>query len=85
MSQYPYNPDIGQTDLMEQPTTAMRTKIARLLSMPCDIDAQDKHGTTALMYAAMKGHRDAVRRLIEHKADLEISEFLLYHEKKPSA
>jgi ankyrin repeat protein len=47
-------------------------EIVRLLAMPCDIDAQDKHGTTALMYAAMRGHRDAVRTLIEHKADLEI-------------
>ena len=47
-------------------------EIVRLMAMPCDIDAQDAHGMTALMYAAMKGHSDAIRRLAEHQADLEI-------------
>jgi ankyrin repeat protein len=47
-------------------------EVVHLLTLPCDIDAQDNHGVTALMYAAMQGHTEAVRRLIEHKADLEL-------------
>ncbi len=46
-------------------------EVACILSMPCDIDAQDDHRMTALMYAALKGHTEIVRCLIEHKADLE--------------
>jgi len=41
-----------------------------ILAMPSDIDAQDSHGVTALMYAAMQGHRTAVERLIDHKTAL---------------
>ena len=43
-----------------------------MLAMPCDINAQDKHGCTALIYAAMKGHQDTISALLEHKADPEI-------------
>ena len=43
-----------------------------ILTMPCDLDAQDSHGVTALMYAAMQGHDEAVQRLIEHGVTLEI-------------
>jgi ankyrin repeat protein len=47
-------------------------EVARILSMPCDIDAQDVHGMTALMYAALRGHTASVKVLIEHKASLEL-------------
>ena len=43
-----------------------------ILAMPCDIDAQDAHGVTALIYAAMRGHSAVIQRLIDHKAALEI-------------
>lgn len=72
MSQYPYNPEIGQTDLMGAAYSDDAEEVVRILSMPCDIDAQDDHGVTALMYAAMKAHTEVVQRLIEHKADLEV-------------
>ena len=49
-----------------------------LLAMPCDIDAQDSHGMTALMYAAMEGHTMAVQRLIDHQAGLEIQSLPRY-------
>lgn len=70
--EYPYNADIGQTDLMGAAYNGDAEEIARILSMPCDIDAQDHHGVTALMYAAMEAHTEVVRYLIEHEADLEL-------------
>ena len=73
MPEYPYHADIAQTELMgQQPRTAMPTEVVCLLTMPCDVDAQDFHGMTALMFAAMEGHAEVVRRLIDHEADLEI-------------
>ena len=72
MAEYPYNPEIGQTDLMGAAYNGDAGEIVRILSMPCDTDAQDQHGLTALMYAAMEGHGEAVERLIEHGADLEL-------------
>jgi ankyrin repeat protein len=47
-------------------------EIARILSMPSDVDAQDSHGISALMYAAMQGHAAAVQTLITHNAALEL-------------
>jgi ankyrin repeat protein len=47
-------------------------EIECILAMPCDIDAKDSHGITALMYAAIQGHSEAIQRLIDHKAALEI-------------
>jgi ankyrin repeat protein len=72
MPLYPYNPDIGQTDLMGAAYNGDADEIGNILALPCDIDAQDSHGLTALMYAAMQGHSKSVQRLIEHKAALEI-------------
>ena len=72
MPEYPYNADIGQTDLMGAAYNGDAEAISRILAMPCDIDAQDSHGLTALMYAAMTGCNEAVQRLIEHKASLEV-------------
>jgi ankyrin repeat protein len=72
MSEYPYNEDIGQTDLMAAAYNGDAEQIAFLLTMPNDIDAQDSHGFTALMYAAMKGHTEAIQQLIKHELNLEI-------------
>jgi ankyrin repeat protein len=72
MSRYPYNPDTGQTDLMGAAYHGDAEEIARILAMPCDINAQDDHGITALMYAAMMGHTEAVQCLIEHGSALEL-------------
>jgi ankyrin repeat protein len=72
MPEHPYNEDKGQTDLMGAAFNNDVGEIERVLSMPCDIDAQDAHGMTALMYAAMEGHTESVQALIEHKADLEL-------------
>ena len=72
MPEYPYHADIGQTDLMGAAYNGDAEEVVRILTMPCDVDAQDFHGMTALMFAAMQGHTDAVQRLIEHKADLEL-------------
>ena len=52
MPEYPYNPDIGQTDLMAAAHHGDAEEAATILSMPCDINAQDDHGLTALMCAA---------------------------------
>jgi ankyrin repeat protein len=72
MPEYPYNLDNGQTDLMGAAYNADVEEVGRILSMPCDVDAQDSHGMTALMYAAMQGHVETVQQLIEKKADLEL-------------
>lgn len=72
MPQYPYNSDMGQTDLMAAAYHGDLGAVAAILSTPCDIDAQDHHGMTALMYAAMEGHSEVVGRLIDHEADMEI-------------
>jgi ankyrin repeat protein len=75
MSQYPYNADIGQTDLMGAAYNGDAEEVVHILCMPCDVDAQDDHGVTALMYASREGHTEPVRRLIEHQADLELQPF----------
>ncbi len=72
MPEYPYNPEIGQNDLMAAAYNGDAEEVVHILAMPCDIDARDTHGITALMYASMQGHTQAVLRLIERNADLEI-------------
>jgi ankyrin repeat protein len=72
MPEYPYNADLGQTDLMGAAYNGDAEELARIIAMPCDVDAQDNHGMTALMYAAVKGHTAAVRELLRHEIDLEI-------------
>src|SRR5687768_18595655 len=47
-------------------------EVRHILSLPCDIDAQDSHGMTALMYAALGGHSEVAKCLAEHGADLEL-------------
>jgi ankyrin repeat protein len=72
MPRHPYNAEIGQTDLMGAAYNGDAEEVACLLSMPCDINAQDDHRMTALMYAAMKGHANVAQCLVEHKVDLEL-------------
>ncbi len=72
MPDYPYKPDIGQTDLMAAAYNGDAEEIARILAVPCAIDAQDIHGFTALMYAAMEGYPHVVHALVEHRAQLEL-------------
>lgn len=72
MPKYPYNADIGQTDLMGAAYNGDTDETESILDMPCDIDAQDAHGVTALMYAAMEGYSKVVEQLIAKGADLEL-------------
>src|SRR5262245_50386873 len=72
MSAYPYSPEKAQTELMAAAYNGDAEEVDRILTRPCDINAQDFHGVTALMYAAMQGHTQAVLRLVEHEADLEL-------------
>jgi ankyrin repeat protein len=78
MPEYPYNSDIGQTDLMGAAYNGDADEVGNILAMPCDIDAQDSHGLTALMYAAMQGHSESVQRLVGHNAALEIQSVQRY-------
>lgn len=72
MSEYPYNNENGQTDLMAAAYNGDLEELLAILSMPCDVDAQDSHGLTALMYAATKGHAEIVQQIITAGADLEL-------------
>jgi ankyrin repeat protein len=47
-------------------------EVARILTMPCDIDAQDSHGISALMYAAIRGSVEVIERIVESQASLEL-------------
>src|ERR1051325_9360245 len=44
-------------------------ELLRLLPRVDDINARNRHGTTALMKAAFFGHEPVVRALLEHGAD----------------
>jgi ankyrin repeat protein len=72
MKMYPYNAEDGQTGLMGAAYNGDAEEAARIVTMPCDIDAQDSHGMTAVMYGAMKGHTNVVQLLIEHQVKLEL-------------
>lgn len=50
----------------------------RILLCPVDIDAQDNHGVSALMYAAMKGHEAVVERLVSRGARVDIQSAQAY-------
>jgi len=41
-----------------------------LLKKGANVNAKDKYGGTALMYAAVKGHKEVVELLIENGADV---------------
>lgn len=44
-------------------------ELLRILPLVGDVDARNKHGMTALMRAAYRGHERMVRTLLEHGAD----------------
>ena len=39
-------------------------KVKELLDQECDVNFQDKHGNTALLYASIHGHKDIVELLL---------------------
>jgi ankyrin repeat protein len=69
---YPYNSDEGQTDLMAAAYNGDAEEVERLLTCPCDVDAQDAHGISALMYAAMAGYAEVVKTLLGSRPNLEL-------------
>jgi ankyrin repeat protein len=49
-------------------------EVARyLLSLKCDVNAQDLEGNTPLHYAAISGHESMIALLIQHGADSNIA------------
>ncbi len=47
--------------------------LVRLRAVNIDVDARDRYGQTALMLAAVRGHLDAVRLLVDWGADLDVT------------
>jgi ankyrin repeat protein len=47
--------------------------VGRLLRVGTDVDARDRHGQTALMLAAHRGHGDIAALLVEVGADLNVT------------
>jgi len=46
--------------------------VNRLLSLGCEVNAQNNQGMTALMFACSKGMKDVVKLLLDHGADPSI-------------
>jgi uncharacterized protein len=46
--------------------------VLELLRAGADVDARDRHGQTAVMLAAHRGHRDVVEALVAAGADLNV-------------
>jgi ankyrin repeat protein len=61
------------TALMNTASRNRVTHMKHLIDNGAQIDAVDKFGQTALIHAAKKGHHMAVELLLNHKADLSIS------------
>jgi ankyrin repeat protein len=47
--------------------------LSAILAEGADVDARDRFGQTALMLAALHGHLEAVRLLVEFGADLDVT------------
>jgi uncharacterized protein len=47
--------------------------VRALVRSGADVDARDRHGQTALMLAAHRGHRSIVELLVESGADLNVT------------
>jgi hypothetical protein len=64
--------DKGSTPLIVASASGRIKVVDYLLRRRVNINAQDPHGTTALMWAVFKGHRDVAKFLISKGADTKV-------------
>ena len=64
-------PALGGQGLIRASEKGDRDRVVRLLET-ADLDAQDRRGRTALMYAALHGHDDVVDMLLKAGADVHL-------------
>lgn len=64
--------DKGSTPLIVAAASGRMKVVEYLLRRRVNINAQDPHGTTALMWAVFKGHRDVAKFLISKGADTKV-------------
>jgi hypothetical protein len=64
--------DKGSTPLIAASASGRLKVVEYLLRRRVNINAQDPHGTTALMWAVFKGHRDVAKLLISKGADTKV-------------
>jgi hypothetical protein len=64
--------DKGSTPLIVASASGRIKVVEYLLRRRVNINAQDPHGTTALMWAVFKGHRDVAKYLIAKGADTKV-------------
>jgi ankyrin repeat protein len=64
--------DKGSTPLIAAAAAGRIKVVEYLLRRRVNINAQDPHGTTALMWAVFKGHRDVAKYLISKGADTKV-------------
>ena len=65
--------DDGSTSLMICACTGQYSEIVELLiSYGADINATDKNGWTALMFASQNGYVESVKILLQYNADVNI-------------
>jgi len=60
------------TDLINAAAEGHTQRVRALIAEKADVNAKDKDGKTALMWASQKGHVEVVRALIEAKADVNV-------------
>jgi hypothetical protein len=64
--------DKGSTPLIVAAAAGRIKVVEYLIRRRVNINAQDPHGTTALMWAVFKGHRDVAKYLISKGADTKV-------------
>jgi hypothetical protein len=52
-----------------------KTPIVEFLAGQMDVNQQDKHGYTPLMYAVLKKNKPMIQTLVEHNADIHIKDY----------
>ncbi len=60
-----------ESNLMEVARIGDYLTVDRYLHDGADVNCRDKHGLTPLIWAAIQGHEEVVRLLLEHGGDLE--------------